>query len=70
MGRLDYAETLADNIFKRVDYMLTERQKILTEIKRIARQEKAFVQAWQNEIINRSLSALITAKLEHMLMTR
>ena len=71
---LNSAEVLADNIFHRIDDLLNERSTLRSEFSRKSigsiDQEKAFVHACQNGIIDSALSASRASKLEHMLMVR
>ena len=71
LGRAEY---LAGIIGEKIGQLLSERSILRKEFTRksfgSAEQEKAFVHAYQNGIIDNALSALRAAKLEHMLMIK
>ncbi len=67
-------QLLAEAVEKRIEQLLIERDNLRRELARKSsgsiEQDKAFIQAYQNGIIDNELSAVKTAKLEHMLMIR
>ncbi|MBQ7220334.1 MAG: hypothetical protein IJS28_05070 [Synergistaceae bacterium] len=71
---INSAEILANNISQRIEQLLTERRNLRSEFRRKSvgslEQDKAFIQAFQNSIIDRAYCAVMTAKLEQLLLLR
>lgn len=73
-ANLNDTQLLAEAVEKRIEQLLIERDNLRRELARKSsgsiEHDKAFIQAYQNGIIDNELSAVKTAKLEHMLMIR
>ena len=71
---LKRAEYLAGLLEEKIAQLISERSVLHQEFTRRSsggtEQEKAFVHAYQNGIIDNALSGLKAAKLEHMLMIK
>ena len=69
---LNDAEYFADTIAKRVEQMINERDMLRKELDRRRKgtldHEKAFIKAYQDNIIDAALSAEKIMKLERILM--
>ena len=71
---LNDAEYFADTIMSRVEQLLNERDILRRELSRKSdgtlEQDKSFVRAYQNNIIDNAAAADKITRLEHMLLTR
>ncbi len=71
---LNDAEYFADTIFSRVEQLISERNILRRELARKSdgtlEHDKAFVKAFQDNVINNSAASEKIARLEHMLMMR
>lgn len=69
---LNDAEYFADTILSRVQQLINERNILRRELARKSdgtlEHDKAFVNAYQNNIINNALADEKIARLEHMLL--
>ena len=74
MANILEADILADNLAKKFDSLIAERNALRSELARKSfgslEHDKAFVSAYQNGIIDNSYAALKTSKLEHLLSLR
>lgn len=71
---LNNAEYFADTISNRIDQLLNERKILRRELARktdcTLENEKSFVRAYQDNIINNAMNADKAARLEHILAIR
>ena len=71
---LNNAEYFADTISTRIDQLLNERKILRRELARktdgTLENEKSFVRAYQDNIINNAMNADKAARLEHILAIR
>ena len=73
-ANLTDAEYFADTILSRVNQLINERNILRRELARKSdgtlEHDKAFVRAYQNNIIDNALAEDKIARLEHMLLIR
>ena len=71
---LNDAEYFADTIMSRVEQLINERDILRRELSRKSdgtlEQDKSFVRAYQNNVIDNAAAADKITRLEHMLLTR
>lgn len=71
---LNDAEYFADTIMSRVEQLLNERDILRRELSRKSdgtlEQDKSFVRAYQNNVIDNAAAADKITRLEHMLLIR
>ena len=73
-GKLKQAEFLADTLSHKIVQLLTERNNLRTELARTSsgslERDKAFVQAYKHEVIDRAYSGMKAYRLEYLLQIR